>query len=228
VIHTLVFASTNRGKLAEVKALLRGLPLEVVSVDEVLRTVPVVVEDGATFRDNAAKKAATIAAATLTLTLADDSGLEVDALGGRPGVRSARFARERATDAENNAALVVALEATRDRREEAHADAFTARFRCVLALVDPYARHGEGEMVFAEGVCEGAVTMTARGPLGFGYDPLFVVENQEKTLAELSEDEKNEVSHRGRACQALRPDLLRLLAEREAVVREAVAPATTG
>ena len=144
MIHTLVLASGNRSKLVELRALLEGLPVRLVSMDEVLRPPPVIVEDGATFAENAAKKARAVAQASLCLTLADDSGLEVDALDGRPGVRSARFAHERATDAENNAALVAALQATGDPSGVATADAFTARFRCVLALVDPYAARGAG------------------------------------------------------------------------------------
>lgn len=219
MIHTLVLASGNRSKLLEIRALLAGLPVKVVGMDEVLRPPPVVVEDGATFADNAAKKARAVAAAALCLTLADDSGLEVDALDGRPGVRSARFAHERATDAENNAALVAALESTFDPSGPSDAHAYLARFRCALCLVDPYGNRGTGEVAVAEGVCEGAITLAARGSFGFGYDPLFVVAGRERTMAELSEEEKNAVSHRARACLALRPVLERMLAAREAVVR---------
>ncbi len=219
MIHTVVVASKNRNKLAELRALFEGLPVRLVMMEDVLRPVPEVVEDGATFAENAAKKARAVAAASLALTLADDSGLEVDALDGRPGVRSARFARDRATDAENNAALITALGATLDATDVASGEAFTARFRCALALVDPYANHGEGEVVVADGVCEGAITLAARGSCGFGYDPLFVVAGRGKTMAELSEAEKNAVSHRARACQALRPLLARLIVERAEVVR---------
>jgi XTP/dITP diphosphohydrolase len=211
VIHTLVVASGNRSKLVELRALLAGLPVKLVAMDEVLRPAPTIVEDGATFADNAAKKARSIAAVTLCLTLADD------ALDGKPGVRSARFAHERATDAENNAALVAALEATGDPSGIAHADDYTARFRCVLALVDPYA--ATGEIALTEGVCEGAITSAARGSFGFGYDPLFLVAGRDKTMAELTEDEKNVVSHRARACTALRPVLAQILAGREETVR---------
>src|SRR5580658_912952 len=107
----LVVATTNRGKLEELKALLAGLPLEVRGVADVLSDPPLVIEDGSAFADNAVKKARAVAHATMMLSLADDSGLEVDLLGGRPGVRSARFAHERASDAENNAALLAALAA---------------------------------------------------------------------------------------------------------------------
>jgi len=226
VTHTLVIATRNRGKLAEFRLLLAGLPLRLVAMDEVLRPCPEIVEDGATFAENAAKKARVVAACSLTLTLADDSGLEVDALGGRPGVRSARFAHERSTDAENNAALVAALQATSDPVEVVAADAFRARFRCALALVDPYAPEGGAEVTVADGVCEGAITLVARGSFGFGYDPLFVVEGHDRTMAELSEAEKSALSHRARACLALRPALEALLARREQTVRQVDRAAT--
>jgi XTP/dITP diphosphohydrolase len=189
--------------------LLAGLPLEIRAVADVMREPPVVVERGATFAENATAKALAIVRATMALTLADDSGLEVDALGGRPGVRSARFAHERATDAENNAALLGALEAL---GESAREGVFGARFRCVLALVDPFAASGEPQLV--EGSCEGAITRTPRGSGGFGYDPLFVVGGTGKTMAELTPAEKNALSHRARAFAALRPILERVLAER--------------
>jgi XTP/dITP diphosphohydrolase len=219
VIHTVVFASQNRGKLREIRGLFEGLPVKIVMMEDVLRPLPVIVEDGATFADNARKKARIVSAATRSLTLADDSGLEVDILDGRPGVRSARFARERATDAENNAALVAALQATGDPSGLAGAEPFTARFRCALALFDPYAQHGDGEEVVAEGVCEGAITLAGRGSFGFGYDPLFVVAGRDKTMAELSDSEKNAVSHRAKASLALRPHLARLIVQRADVVR---------
>ena len=219
MIHTVVVASKNRNKLSELRALFEGLPVRLVMMEDVLRPVPVIVEDGATFAENAAKKARAVAAASLTLTLGDDSGLEVDALEGRPGVRSARFAHERATDAENNAALVAALQAAGDPSDLASDETFPARFRCALALVDPYAQHGDGELAGADGVCDGTITLAARGSFGFGYDPLFVVGGRGKTMAELSEAEKNAVSHRARACQALRPLLARMIVERADVVR---------
>jgi XTP/dITP diphosphohydrolase len=208
-VDTLVVATANRGKLEELRALLAGLPLVVRPVSEVLREPPHVVEDGATFAENAVKKATAVARATMLLTLADDSGLEVDVLDGRPGVHSARFAHPRATDAENNAALLAALEARGDPPES---EGFRARFRCVLALLDPFTMGGRPQLV--EGACEGRIGMTPRGSGGFGYDPLFRVEGTGKTMAELSEDEKNRISHRARAFAALRPLLERALAER--------------
>jgi XTP/dITP diphosphohydrolase len=208
-VDTLVVATGNRGKLEELRALLSGLPVEVKAVADVMGEPPQVEEDGETFTDNAIKKAREVSRATMMLTLADDSGLEVDALGGRPGVRSARFAHARATDAENNAALLTALDALGDPPVSG---SFPARFRCVLALVDPYTDGGKAQTI--EGVCPGSITRTARGSGGFGYDPLFVVGGTEQTMAELPDDEKNRISHRARAFAALRPLLERVLRER--------------
>jgi XTP/dITP diphosphohydrolase len=243
--NRLVVASANAGKLEELRALLAGLPLEVHGWTELLPELPSVVEDGETFAENAVKKASAIAQATMMLSLADDSGLEVEVLGGRPGVKSARFAHARATDAENNAALLTALGALDDASStpalasgpssasaSPASDPFSvpahstqrstalalgpgglrARFRCVLALIDPFANGGEARTV--EGVCEGHITRTPRGTGGFGYDPLFVVSGTGKTMAELDPATKNRVSHRALAFAALRPLLERVLEER--------------
>jgi XTP/dITP diphosphohydrolase len=209
---TLVVATGNRGKLEELRALLAGLPLQVLGVSEVLRPPPHVVEDGATFAENAIKKARAVARATMMLTVADDSGLELDVLGGRPGVRSARFAHDRATDAENNAALLAELASI----SEPAGEGFPARFQCVLALVDPFTAGGEARTV--SGVCEGTIISAARGSGGFGYDPLFVVAGTDRTMAELGEHEKNRLSHRARAFAALRPLLEDVLRERASQV----------
>ncbi len=199
---TIVLATSNHGKLLELRALLADLPVQLRSAAEVLGEQPSIVEDGATFEENALIKARAIARATRTLALADDSGLEVDALGGRPGVRSARFAHERATDAENNAALLREL-------AEVEEGARSARFRCVLALVDPW---HESDVHVAQGSCEGSVARAPRGSGGFGYDPLFLVSGQDgQAMAELSEADKNRVSHRGHAVRALRAILLKLV-----------------
>lgn len=199
--RSIVLASRNSGKLRELRALLAPLSVDVLSLDEAGAPDLVVVEDGATFEANAEKKAREAARATTLLALADDSGLEVDALGGRPGVRSARFAHEHATDAENNAALLTALDGTPDEERG-------ARFRCVLCVVDPW-RPG-GEAIFVRGVCEGRITRAPAGQAGFGYDPLFLVDDPGlpggrlgRTMAELTNDEKNAVGHRGRAFRAL-------------------------
>ncbi len=202
---TIVLATSNHGKIQELRALLADLPVQFLSAAEVLGEQPSIVEDGATFEANALIKARAIAKATRTFALADDSGLEVDALGGRPGVRSARFAHERATDAENNAALLRELENIEE-------GARGARFRCVLALINPWQ---ESDVHVAEGACEGSIARAPRGNGGFGYDPLFVVAGHDgKAMAELSEADKNQVSHRARAVQALRGILLKLVNDR--------------
>jgi XTP/dITP diphosphohydrolase len=203
---SLLLATANRGKLAELRALLGDLPVEILAGPTALPDRPPVVEDGATFEDNARLKARAGAAASMLVTLADDSGLEVDALGGRPGVRSARFVKEGATDAENNAALLAALGDLED-------DQRGARFRCVLVLVDPWG-DGEPREVVTEGRCEGRIARKAVGAGGFGYDPLFVVSGEGRTMAELTDEEKNAVSHRARAVQAMRPVLAELVAAR--------------
>lgn len=217
--HALVVATQNRGKLEELRALLSGLGVQVLSVQDVAKREIVIVEDGVTFDANAKKKAEAVAVATMMLTIADDSGLEVDALGGAPGVRSARYAGERATDAENNAALLAALDSLdADPGGPRTGASYKARFRCVLALVDPFVK--DGEAILVEGTCEGKITRTPRGSGGFGYDPLFIVEGTDKTMAELGEEEKNRISHRARAFGKLKLVLEKTLAERDAITRK--------
>ncbi|WP_438040009.1 RdgB/HAM1 family non-canonical purine NTP pyrophosphatase [Sorangium sp. So ce128] len=200
----LLAATSNRGKLVELRSLLSDLPIEVLSLADVLPGAPPVVEDGATFLDNALLKVRAGALRSAMVTLAEDSGLEVDALGGRPGVRSARFAREGATDAENNEALLAALADVADDRRR-------ARFRCVMVLLDP---RSEAQPIVTEGRCEGWIGRQPRGAGGFGYDPLFVVEDYGRTMAELGEAEKNLVSHRGKAAREMRSSLEALVARR--------------
>ena len=210
-LFELCLASHNHGKLVELRALLGDLPVELVSLATALPGQPQAIEDGVTFLDNARIKARAAAKATVMVTLAEDAGLEVDALGGRPGVRSARFAGEGATDAANNAALLEALREVED-------DQRTARFRCVMVLVDPWAEGEEREIV-AEGSCEGMIARAPRGGGGFGYDPLFVVAGVGRTMAELADEEKHRSSHRARAVAALRPALSDLIARRLASAR---------
>jgi XTP/dITP diphosphohydrolase len=197
--RTLVIATSNLGKLAEIRSMLEGQPVTLLRPVDVLGHSLEVVEDGDTFEANAEKKAREVATATGHLTLADDSGLEVDILGGLPGVRSARFAGEGASDAENNAELLRRLQGV-------ETTPITARFRCAMALFDP----SSNTLDIATGRCEGAITREPRGTNGFGYDPLFVVtELGTRTIAELPPVEKNAVSHRGRALNAMLPRLLR-------------------
>lgn len=183
----LVIASRNQHKVQELRKMLEGLDYEVVSVDQV-GDFPDVVEDGTTFQQNAAKKARETARLTNCLSLADDSGLEVDYLDGQPGVYSARFAGEPSDDAKNNARLLALLE---DVPEESR----RAQFRCVMALADP----NGGQVQICEGICQGVIGHHPRGSHGFGYDPLFIVPEFGQTFAELGEDTKNAISHRGKA-----------------------------
>lgn len=197
----LVVATRNAGKWREIQAILEAPGLEVLSLRDFPKC-PEVVEDGATYLENARKKARAVAEHCGDWALADDSGLEVDALGGRPGVRSARFAHERATDAENNAALLRALEEAERGHERA------ARFRCVLALASPWL----AEVKTSEGRIEGTIARDPRGSGGFGYDPLFLATEAEgRAMAELTEAEKNCISHRARAVRALRPVLISVM-----------------
>jgi XTP/dITP diphosphohydrolase len=196
-----VVATRNRGKVVELLRLWPDVPrLELCTLAEVA-AVPEVVEDGATFEANAIKKARQTAAVLGLPVLADDSGLEVDALDGAPGVWSARFAREGATDRENNDELLRRLAGTPDDRRG-------ARYRCVLAFADPEGALG-AEVATAEGSCEGRIIRVPRGEGGFGYDPLFVPVGEQRTMAELSADEKDAISHRARAARALSPLLER-------------------
>lgn len=196
----LVVATRNAGKLKEIRFILRDLPVEVSSLLD-YPGIPPAVEDGETFEANASKKALHVARSTGLLTLADDSGIEVDALDGAPGVHSARFAGAEATDEANNSKLLELLE---DVPEEER----SARFRCVVALATP-----EGRVELAEGVCEGRVADRELGDKGFGYDPLFYVAAYGMTFGELPEGIKNAISHRGRALAAARKALEALLKE---------------
>ena len=196
----LVFATRNQGKLVELRELLAGF--SVLSIDEVGKTIPDVIEDADTFAGNAAKKAREISAATGLPALADDSGLEVDALGGAPGVYSARYAGEPHSDAANNAKLLAALTGIANR---------TARFRAVLALADVTGSLGS-EVITADGTCEGTILTAPRGTGGFGYDPLFFAPELGMTFAEAGVGSKSELSHRARAMRAIKPQLLAYLA----------------
>ena len=188
-----VVATRNRGKLRELVPLLSeaGLGLELVTIDELAPDAELR-EDGDTFEANALAKARQAAQATGLPALADDSGLEVDALGGAPGVYSARYGGPGADDARNNAKL---LEALRD----VPAPRRTGRYRCVAAYVDP----ARGLELARSGSCEGELLAAPRGDGGFGYDPLFLVPGLGLTMAELPLDRKNRLSHRAAAFRAL-------------------------
>lgn len=194
----LVLATHNEGKVRELQELLVSTGFEVVSLASYPH-VPPVVEDGATFHDNAVKKAREVSAAVGEITLADDSGLEVDYLNGEPGVKSARFAGEGHNDAANNQKLLRLLEGVPWEKR-------TARFRCVVAIATP-----DGRVATAEGTCEGIIAIEPRGENGFGYDPLFYIPEYGKTFAELTSDAKNTISHRGRALNNARKILENLV-----------------
>ncbi len=189
--RTLVIGSRNAHKVAEIRQILQDLPFAVVSVAD-FPDVPDVVEDGETFEANAVKKARETAAAVQQLTLADDSGLEVAALDGAPGVYSARYGGEPRSDARNNEKLMAELAGVPQEQR-------TARFRCVMALVDPM-----GAEVVVEGTCSGRIALEPAGQHGFGYDPLFVVDGYDQTMAQLGAAVKNRISHRARALQELK------------------------
>jgi XTP/dITP diphosphohydrolase len=182
----ILIATTNQGKVQEIRSLVRGLPALFLSLSEV-PDIPEVVEDGATFEENALKKARMMAYSTGIVTLADDSGLCVDALDGRPGVHSARYAGDNASDEEKYLRVL-------EEMEDVPVPRRSARFVCALALVVP-----DGEETLFRGVCEGRITREPRGSSGFGYDPIFYFEEAGCTFAEMDGELKNRVSHRGRA-----------------------------
>jgi len=184
----LLLATNNRGKARELKELLRELPMELVLPGELGITAEVD-ETGSSLEENARLKATVLAKESRLLALADDSGLEVDALGGEPGPLSARYAGEGASDKERVEFLLAKLKGVpREKR--------TARFRCVIAIATP-----EGKVELCFGECQGLITFGPRGEKGFGYDPVFYFPGLDKTMAELPLEVKNKVSHRGEAAR---------------------------
>jgi XTP/dITP diphosphohydrolase len=195
----LVVASRNHKKSGEIRDLLQPYGIEVVGVSE-FSGVPEVVEDGSTFAENAAKKASETARRLSLWALGEDSGLEVAALAGAPGIYSARFSGDGATDESNNAKLMAELSDVPDDRRE-------ARYVCNVALADP----SGGVKLQVEAYCHGRITREARGTNGFGYDPYFLIREYHRTFGELSPLVKRRLSHRGRAFERLLPQLVRLL-----------------
>lgn len=203
----ILLASRNKQKLRELAACLTELDATLFTLDEV-SNAPVVEEDGSTFEENAVKKATEIARATGMLTVADDSGLVVDALGGAPGIRSSRYAGENATDKENNEKLLREMSEVPEAMRG-------ARFVCAAAVAD-----AEGLIGVVEGSCEGTIGFEEKGKHGFGYDPLFVRTDYNKTFAELAPDVKNRISHRFRAMEKAAILIERHLAEKESQTGE--------
>jgi XTP/dITP diphosphohydrolase len=188
MIEEVVLATSNKGKVREFAGLLEGVFGRIISLND-LESPPEIIEDGKTFEENALKKARAVAAYSGRPALADDSGLEVEVLGGKPGVYSARYAGEGASDKDNIVKLLSELRGVSDRR---------ARFVCVLALVSP-----DGKEITVKGTCDGLIASEPRGEGGFGYDPVFFAAEFGKTMAELEPGLKNRISHRARAAEAL-------------------------
>ncbi len=187
----LLVATNNAGKIRELNELLEGLPVELFGLNN-FENVSEVEETGATFAENAILKANSYASETGVWALSDDSGLEVEALGGAPGVFSARYAGEQAGDEERIAKILAELAGTGDQLRR-------ARFVCVMAVADE-----KGEIKFlAEGICDGKIARQPRGGNGFGYDPIFIPDGFEQTFGELSSTVKREISHRARAIRQI-------------------------
>lgn len=198
----LVLATRNPDKVREITAIYAHLDLDLHTLRE-WPAVGELPEDAGTYAGNAASKAAAVAAATGLIALADDSGIEIDALGGRPGVHSRRFLGEAATDAERNARVLALLERVPDAQR-------TARYRAAVAIARP-----GGDVRIFEGACEGRIAPQARGGGGFGYDPVFLLPREGRTMAELPPEVKNRLSHRARALRAAEPYLEALLHEED-------------
>jgi len=194
----LVIATKNKGKLREIKELLKDFDLKITSLAD-YPDAPVIEEDGRTFNQNALKKAATIAMYTKKLTMGEDSGLQVRALGNKPGLYSARFAGEGATDRKNNLKLLRSLKNVPLKKRQ-------ARYRCSAALVD-----GKKIIDVVSGSCDGIIINRSRGHNGFGYDPLFLIPQYDKTFGELDSAIKSKISHRARALKKVKTVLKKYL-----------------
>ena len=193
----LLLATNNTGKVKEFRNLLAGIPFELVTPKEI-GIVMDVDETGATYRENARLKACALATQSGLLTLADDSGIEIDALNGAPGVMSARYAGENASDAERVNFLLSKL---KDVPQEKR----TARFYCVIAIAHP-----DGKVEYCDGECKGTIAFEPSGASGFGYDPVFYLPEFGKAMAELTAEIKNQISHRARAAQKAKLLLLEI------------------
>lgn len=199
-MQRIIFATGNAGKMKEIRMILSdlvilGQPVEILSMKEAGVTTDIV-EDGKTFLENAIIKAKAVAAcAKDAIVLADDSGLEIDCLNGEPGIYSARYLGEDTPYSVKNADLISRLEGVPDEKR-------TARFVCAIACVMP-----EGKLLSSEASIEGRIGYEERGQNGFGYDPIFMVPEYGKSTAELSEEQKNEISHRGKALRAMKEQL---------------------
>lgn len=184
----IVVATKNKGKIKEIREVLKGIDAEILSLDEIGLEIEIE-EDGRTYSENAVKKAAEVAKRSGRISLADDSGLEIDALNGKPGINSSRFAGINADDRERNLKI---LEMMKDAPHGKRG----ARFRCVIAIAEP-----NGKSYTCEGVCEGEIAESIRGDKGFGYDPIFIIPEYGKTFGELGPEVKDKISHRAKALE---------------------------
>ena len=209
MVRIIVLATKNTGKVKEFQQLLKNFPVEIKNLND-FGPIPEVEEDGATFDDNAYKKAFFAAKVLGLPAIADDSGLVVEALEGAPGVKSARYGGENATDQENIDKLLRAMERKTDRR---------AAFECVISIAVP-----SGPALTYEGRCEGEITTSPKGDSGFGYDPVFFYPEYGKTFAEISSEEKNRVSHRGKALREVVAEFDKVMAWLEARLAEVKPP----
>ena len=186
-----MIATRNKGKIREIREALNGLDLRIYALSD-FPNVPNIEEDGKNFTENALKKARFYSKYFEMMTVADDSGLEVNSLKGLPGIYSASYAGEGASSQANNQKLLSALEGVPVSKRG-------AKFKCLLAMVSP-----DGKEAIAEGSCNGSIGFREKGKRGFGYDPLFILPKYGKTMAELSLEEKNKISHRGKALRKIR------------------------
>lgn len=194
----MVVATRNKGKIREIREALKGLGLRIYALSD-FPDVPEIEEDGKSFTENALKKARFYSKYFGKLTIADDSGLEVEWLKGLPGIYSARYAGGGASSQKNNQKLLREMQGVRISKRG-------ARFKCIMAMVSP-----DGREVIAEGSCKGRIGFREKGKRGFGYDPLFILPKRRKTMAELSLEEKNKMSHRGKALRKLRRRIVALM-----------------
>jgi len=209
MLSLLVIATRNKNKLREFREALKDLQIEIRSLDD-FGPIPEAIEDGDTFDENAYKKSSFAAKVLGLPTIADDSGLVVEALGGAPGVMSARYAGENATDQQNIKKLLGEMEGKTDRG---------AAFECVISIAVP-----SGPALTYEGRCEGEISTEPKGVSGFGYDPVFYFPEYDKTFAELTSEEKNKVSHRGKALAQVAAEFDKILAWLEARLAEVKPP----
>ena len=199
-MKTLLLATRNEGKKMELQEMLNDIGISVINLHDI-PPLPEVVEDGKTFKENAEKKAYETAKATGYWCLADDSGLVVDALNGQPGIYSARFAGPEASDENNNHKLLDLMKGIDESKR-------TARFVCCMALSTP-----EGETLVVEDYCEGIILRQPVGEQGFGYDPLFMPQGYNQSMAQLSRQGKNLISHRGKALNRMKPIIISKMSE---------------